>query len=202
MFQKRFLFQLGICCNLLVLSVWFTTRYWRFHMSDTRPLATASYSGERFRIQFRKLICISNNALSAFLPGSIWCLGMCLCVSAVFLLCTNMRFWTISYGETTYPLHSQKKCCFLNSIFQNKLSIFLEKFYQIITRSDLIKHDVISCLVCNPLPVPWILHEVSTSQNHAQKTIIPCINIHSTIFLSVNKSQAFYKPTMKTVSAK
>ena len=132
----------------------------------------------------------------------IWCLGMCLCVSAVFLLCTNMRFWIISYGETTYPLHSQKKCCFLNSIFQNKLSIFLEKFYQIITRSDLIKHDVISCLVCNPLPVPWILHEVSTSQNHAQKTIIPCINIHSTIFLSVNKSQAFYKPTMKTVSAK
>ena len=69
MLQKRFLFQLGICCNLLVLSVWFTTRYWRFHMSDTRPLATASYSGERFRIQFRKLICISNNALSAFLPG-------------------------------------------------------------------------------------------------------------------------------------
>ena len=127
MLQKRFLFQLGICCNLLVLSVWFTTRYWRFHMSDTRPLATASYtSRERFRIQFRKLICISNNALPAFLP--IWCLGMCLRVSAVFLLYTNMRFWTISYGNTTYPLHSQKIIQIFKFDFpKKKISLFFIK---------------------------------------------------------------------------
>ena len=134
MFQKRFLFQLGICCNLLVLSVWFTTRYWRFHMSDTRPLATASYtSGERFRIQFRKLICISNNALPAFLP--IWCLGMCLRVSAVFLLCTNMRFLTIFIWWhyvvlISYPLDilSTNSSSFLKFNLIENFSIFVEKF--------------------------------------------------------------------------
>ena len=146
MLQKRFLFQLGICCNLLVLSVWFTTRYWRFHMSDTRPLATASNSRETFRIQFRKLICISNNALPAFLP--IWCLGMCLRVSAVFLLYTNMRFWTISYGDTTYPLHSQKSDSdfYIRFSEEKKNQYLFRKVDQIIVRSDLIKHDVISCL--------------------------------------------------------
>jgi hypothetical protein len=106
MFQKRFLFQLGICCNLLVLSVWFTTRYWRFHMSDTRPLATASYtSAERFRIQFRKLICISNNALPAFLP--IWCLHRyvpaCFCsVSALHKYAFFNHFHMVTLRSTYF----------------------------------------------------------------------------------------------------